>query len=60
MGTKHLILCGCVTDQCVAHAVMDACDLGYYVTLVPGWWISVALLRCLLDGFKVAEWDLSK
>uniref|UniRef100_A0A7S0S0R6 Isochorismatase-like domain-containing protein n=1 Tax=Chlamydomonas leiostraca TaxID=1034604 RepID=A0A7S0S0R6_9CHLO len=35
MGKRHLILCGCVTDQCVAHAVMDACDLGYYVTLVP-------------------------
>jgi nicotinamidase-related amidase len=21
--------------QCVAHAVMDACDLGYLVTLLP-------------------------
>lgn len=46
MGVRQLILCGCVTDQCVAHAVMDACDLGYLVTLVPGeasttahvWW----------------------
>ncbi|GLI59999.1 hypothetical protein VaNZ11_002058 [Volvox africanus] len=35
MNKRHLILVGCVTDQCVAHAVMDACDLGYLVTLVP-------------------------
>ncbi|GLC33486.1 hypothetical protein PLESTB_000080100 [Pleodorina starrii] len=35
MGKRHLILAGCVTDQCVAHAVMDACDLGYCVTLLP-------------------------
>jgi hypothetical protein len=27
---------GCVTDQCVAHTVKDACDLGYLVTLVTG------------------------
>lgn len=36
MSVTHLVLCGCVTDQCVEHAVRDACDLGYYVTLVPG------------------------
>lgn len=36
MGVTHLVLCGCVTDQCVEHAVRDACDLGYYVTLVTG------------------------
>ncbi|PNW83066.1 hypothetical protein CHLRE_06g305500v5 [Chlamydomonas reinhardtii] len=35
MGVRQLVLAGCVTDQCVAHAVMDACDLGYLVTLVP-------------------------
>ncbi|KAG2482014.1 hypothetical protein HYH03_019038 [Edaphochlamys debaryana] len=35
MGVRHLLLAGCVTDQCVAHAAMDACDLGYLVTLVP-------------------------
>lgn len=34
MGITHLVLCGCVTDQCVEHAVRDACDLGLYVTLV--------------------------
>ena len=36
MDKKHLIICGCLTDQCVEHAVRDACDLGYFVTLVPG------------------------
>jgi hypothetical protein len=36
LGVKQLILAGCVTDQCVAHAVKDACDLGYLVTLVTG------------------------
>ncbi|GAB4813166.1 hypothetical protein N2152v2_000212 [Parachlorella kessleri] len=35
LGVQQLILCGCVTDQCVEHAVRDACDLGYLVTLVP-------------------------
>jgi ureidoacrylate peracid hydrolase len=35
MSKRHLILAGCVTDQCVAHALMDACDLGYLLTLVP-------------------------
>lgn len=34
MGIKQLVLCGCVTDQCVEHAVRDACDKGYLVTLV--------------------------
>ena len=36
MGITQLILCGCVTDQCVEHTVRDACDLGYLVTLVTG------------------------
>ena len=34
LGIKQIIACGCVTDQCVEHAVRDACDLGYLVTLV--------------------------
>lgn len=34
LGVTQLVLCGCVTDQCVEHAVRDACDLGYLVTLV--------------------------
>jgi len=34
LGVKYLIICGCLTDQCVSSAVRDACDLGYLVTLV--------------------------
>jgi ureidoacrylate peracid hydrolase len=34
MGVRHLLIVGCVTDQCVEHAARDACDLGYLVTLV--------------------------
>jgi ureidoacrylate peracid hydrolase len=35
LGVTQLVLCGCLTDQCVESAVRDACDLGYLVTLVP-------------------------
>lgn len=31
MGIKHLIVCGCLTDQCVDHAIRDGCDLGYMI-----------------------------
>ena len=34
MGVEQLIVCGCLTDQCIDHAVRDACDLGYLVTCV--------------------------
>jgi ureidoacrylate peracid hydrolase len=34
LGTKHLIVAGLLTDQCVDSAVRDACDYGYLVTLV--------------------------
>lgn len=34
IGVRQLLLCGCLTDQCVEHAVRDACDLGFLVTLV--------------------------
>ncbi len=34
LGTKHLVISGIVTDQCVEGAVRDGCDLGYLVTLV--------------------------
>lgn len=34
MNAKQLIVCGVVTDQCVASAVQTAADLGYLVTLV--------------------------
>ena len=33
LGTRHLVMCGIATDQCVESAVRDACDLGYLVTL---------------------------
>ena len=33
LGTRHLIIAGCLTDQCVDSAVRDACDLGYLVTV---------------------------
>lgn len=34
LGVSYLIICGCLTDQCVDHATRDACDLGYRVTVV--------------------------
>jgi nicotinamidase-related amidase len=34
LQTRHLIVCGVVTDQCVDMAVRDAADRGYLVTLV--------------------------
>ena len=46
LGVKQLILCGCVTDQCVEHAVRDACDLNYLVTLVSG----TGEKQCLFSG----------
>lgn len=33
LGTRQLILCGGLTDQCVDSAVRDACDLNYLVTV---------------------------
>lgn len=34
LGTRYLIVAGCLTDQCVDSAVRDACDIGYLVTTV--------------------------
>jgi len=34
INTRHLIVCGVLTDQCVDMAVRDAADRGYLVTLV--------------------------
>jgi len=34
LSTKHLVISGIVTDQCIDGAVRTACDLGYLVTLV--------------------------
>jgi len=36
LGIEQLVICGCLTDQCVEHAVRDACDLNYLVTLATG------------------------
>jgi ureidoacrylate peracid hydrolase len=33
LGTRYLIIAGCLTDQCVDSAVRDSCDLGYLVTV---------------------------
>jgi len=33
LGTRYLIIAGCLTDQCVDSAVRDACDFGYLVTV---------------------------
>jgi ureidoacrylate peracid hydrolase len=34
LKVEFLIICGCLTDQCIASAVRDACDLGFLVTVV--------------------------
>jgi ureidoacrylate peracid hydrolase len=34
LGTRHLVISGIVTDQCIDGAVRSACDLGYLVTLI--------------------------
>lgn len=34
LGSKTIIIAGLLTDQCVCHAVLDACDLGYKVIVV--------------------------
>jgi ureidoacrylate peracid hydrolase len=33
LGTRYLIIAGCLTDQCVDSSVRDACDMGYLVTV---------------------------
>jgi ureidoacrylate peracid hydrolase len=34
LGVTFLIMSGLLTDQCISHAVRDACDHGYLVTLI--------------------------
>ena len=34
LGVNFLIVSGLLTDQCISHAVRDACDYGYLVTLI--------------------------
>lgn len=50
LGTKYLIIAGCLTDQCVDSAVRDACDLGYLVT--------VASDACASLSAERHEWSL--
>jgi len=34
LGVRYLVICGLLSDQCISSAVRDACDLGYFVTLI--------------------------
>jgi ureidoacrylate peracid hydrolase len=45
LGTRFLIIAGCLTDQCVDSAVRDACDLGYLVTVPTDACISLSAER---------------
>ena len=50
LGTKYLIIAGCLTDQCVDSAVRDACDLGYLVTVPTD--------ACVTQSADRQEWSL--
>ena len=50
LGTRYLIIAGCLTDQCVDSAVRDACDLGYLVTVPTD--------ACLTLSRERHEWSL--
>jgi ureidoacrylate peracid hydrolase len=50
LGTRYLIIAGCLTDQCVDSAVRDACDLGYLVTVPTD--------ACLTLSAERHEWSL--
>ena len=50
LGTKYLIIAGCLTDQCVDSAVRDACDLGYLVTVPTD--------ACLTLSAERHDWSL--
>jgi ureidoacrylate peracid hydrolase len=50
IGTRYLIIAGCLTDQCVDSAVRDACDLGYLVT--------VATDACVTQSADRHDWAL--
>lgn len=51
LGTRYLIIAGCLTDQCVDSAVRDACDLGYLVTVPTD--------ACVTLSAQRHEWSLS-
>jgi ureidoacrylate peracid hydrolase len=50
LGTRFLIIAGCLTDQCVDSAVRDACDLGYLVTVPTD--------ACVTLSAERHEWSL--
>lgn len=50
LGTKYLIVAGCLTDQCVDSTVRDACDLGYLVTVPTD--------ACVTQSSERHEWSL--
>jgi ureidoacrylate peracid hydrolase len=50
LGVRSLIVCGCLTDQCVDSAVRDACDLGYLVT--------VPIDACATHSQERHDWSL--
>jgi ureidoacrylate peracid hydrolase len=50
LGTRSLIIAGCLTDQCVDSAVRDACDLGYLVTVPND--------ACVTLSAQQHEWSL--
>jgi ureidoacrylate peracid hydrolase len=50
LGTKYLIIAGCLTDQCVDSAVRDACDLGYLVTVPTD--------ACVTQSAERHDWSL--
>jgi ureidoacrylate peracid hydrolase len=50
LGTRHLIIAGILTDQCVDSAARDACDLGYLVTIVTD--------ACATHSAERHDWSL--
>jgi ureidoacrylate peracid hydrolase len=50
LGTRYLIVAGCLTDQCVDSTVRDACDLGYLVTVPTD--------ACVTLSSERHEWSL--
>jgi ureidoacrylate peracid hydrolase len=50
LGTRYLIIAGCLTDQCVDSSVRDACDLGYIVTVPTD--------ACVTLSAERHEWSL--
>ncbi len=50
LGTRYLIVAGCLTDQCVDSTVRDACDLGYLVTVPTD--------ACVTQSAERHDWSL--